>query len=49
MNQQHTEYHKNGSVWAKGDMADGVPDGYRNGFEKTEKKCVQDISETVNR
>jgi antitoxin component YwqK of YwqJK toxin-antitoxin module len=31
---QHTEYHKDGSVWAKGLMADGVPAGYWEWFRK---------------
>ena len=30
--QQHIEYHKDGSVWAKGPMADGVPTGYWEWF-----------------
>jgi len=34
MKQQHTEYHKDGSVWAKGDMHDGVCDGYWEWFRK---------------
>lgn len=34
MKQQHVEYHKDGSVWAKGDMIDGVPDGYWEWFRK---------------
>lgn len=28
----HTEYHKDGSVWAKGQMLDGVPVGYWEWF-----------------
>jgi antitoxin component YwqK of YwqJK toxin-antitoxin module len=31
---QHTEYHKDGSVWAKGMIADGVPTGYWEWFRK---------------
>ncbi len=31
---QHVEYHKDGSVWAKGRMAKGLPDGYWEWFRK---------------
>jgi antitoxin component YwqK of YwqJK toxin-antitoxin module len=31
---QHTEYHKDGSVWAKGQMAGGVPTGRWKWFRK---------------
>lgn len=31
---QHTEYHKDGSVWGKGMMIDGVPTGYWEWFRK---------------
>lgn len=34
MRQQHIQYHKDGSVWAKGDMVDGVMDGYWEWFRK---------------
>ena len=34
MKQRHTEYHKDGSIWANGDMVDGVPDGYWEWFRK---------------
>ncbi len=27
--EQQIEYHKNGSIHAKGDMLDGVPDGHQ--------------------
>lgn len=30
--QPHTEYHKDGSVWAKGQTANGVPVGYWEWF-----------------
>jgi len=30
--EQQIEYHKNGSVHAKGDMLDGVPEGYWEWF-----------------
>lgn len=30
----HVEYHKDGSVWAKGQMVDGVPVGYWEWFRK---------------
>jgi len=29
---KHIEYHKDGSVWAKGQMVDGVPAGYWEWF-----------------
>lgn len=29
---KHIEYHKDGSVWAKGDMVDGECDGYWEWF-----------------
>lgn len=29
---QHTVYHKDGSIWAKGRLADGVPTGYWEWF-----------------
>ena len=31
---QHTEYHKDGSLWAQGPMLDGVPAGYWEWFRK---------------
>ena len=30
----HTEFHKDGSIWAKGQMLDGVPTGYWEWFRK---------------
>ncbi len=30
----HTEYHKDGSVWARGQSVDGVPTGYWQWFRK---------------
>jgi antitoxin component YwqK of YwqJK toxin-antitoxin module len=30
----HIEYHKDGSVWAKGQTVDGVPTGYWEYFRK---------------
>lgn len=30
----HTEYHKDGSVWARGKMQDGRPTGYWEWFRK---------------
>jgi antitoxin component YwqK of YwqJK toxin-antitoxin module len=30
----HTEYHKDGSVWAKGHMQNGTPVGYWEWFRK---------------
>jgi antitoxin component YwqK of YwqJK toxin-antitoxin module len=32
--QFHTEYHKDGSIYAKGQMLDGVPTGYWEWFRK---------------
>jgi antitoxin component YwqK of YwqJK toxin-antitoxin module len=34
----HTEYHKDGSIWAKGKTLDGVPDGYWEWFRKDGSK-----------
>ncbi len=31
---KHIEYHKDGSVWAQGQMRDGVPTGYWEWFRK---------------
>ena len=36
--QDHTEYHKDGSVWAKGKVAGGVPTGYWEWFRKSGTK-----------
>lgn len=30
----HVEYHRDGSIWAKGQMIDGVPTGYWEWFRK---------------
>ncbi|MEW5974368.1 MAG: hypothetical protein AB1898_01055 [Acidobacteriota bacterium] len=30
----HVQYHKDGSVWAKGQAIDGVPNGYWEWFRK---------------
>jgi antitoxin component YwqK of YwqJK toxin-antitoxin module len=30
----HIEYHKDGSIWAKGQMIQGVPTGYWEWFRK---------------
>lgn len=32
--QIHTEYHKDGSLWARGPMRDGQPHGYWEWFRK---------------
>ena len=32
--QEHAEYHKNGSIWAKGQTTDGIPTGYWEWFKK---------------
>jgi hypothetical protein len=29
---EHVEYHKDGTIWAKGHMQEGKPTGYGNGF-----------------
>ncbi len=34
MKKLHTEYHKDGSVWAKGEMEDGKTEGYWEWFRK---------------
>lgn len=34
MKQSHIKYHKDGSVWAKGETEDGAPDGYWEWFRK---------------
>lgn len=31
---EHLEYHKDGSLWARGPMEDGVPTGYWEWFRK---------------
>ena len=31
---EHIEYHKDGSVWAKGKTANGIPTGYWEWFRK---------------
>jgi len=30
----HIEYHRDGSIWARGHMLDGVPDGFWEWFRK---------------
>ena len=32
--ERHTEYHKDGSIWAEGQMLNGVPVGYWEWFRK---------------
>ena len=34
MKQQHIQYHKDGSIWAKGDMEDSACEGYWEWFRK---------------
>jgi antitoxin component YwqK of YwqJK toxin-antitoxin module len=34
MKKQHVEYHKDGSIWAKGGMDNGVCEGYWEWFRK---------------
>lgn len=34
MRQPHIEYHKDGSVWAKGETKNETPDGYWEWFRK---------------
>jgi len=41
--------HGDGTIWAKGTIADDQPDGYWNGFEKAVSVCVQDILIKANR
>lgn len=31
---KHTEYHKDGTIWAQGEMIDGIPEGYWEWFRK---------------
>jgi antitoxin component YwqK of YwqJK toxin-antitoxin module len=38
MRKQHSEYHKDGSIWAKGDRVDGLCDGYWEWFRKDGSK-----------
>ena len=38
MKQQRIVYHKDGSIWAKGDMVDGECDGYWEWFRKDGSK-----------
>jgi antitoxin component YwqK of YwqJK toxin-antitoxin module len=35
---EHIEYHKDGTIWAKGPMLHGQPDGYWEWFRKTGTK-----------
>ena len=35
---EHIEYHKDGSIWAKGQTANGVPIGYWEWFRKDGSK-----------
>ena len=34
LQKEHIEYHKGGSIWAKGQTANGVPNGYWEWFRK---------------
>lgn len=34
MREQHTHYHKDGSLWAQGELLDGEMDGYWEWFRK---------------
>ncbi len=34
MKKQHIQYHKDGSIWAKGNTIDAIPDGYWEWFRK---------------
>lgn len=34
MNKQHTEYHKDGTVWARGEMENDTPERYWEWFRK---------------
>jgi hypothetical protein len=46
----HNEYHKDGSLQARGRMAVGIPEGGTgSGPEKTAAGCVQAISMKVNK
>ena len=35
---EHIHYHKDGSIWAKGQLANGVPSGYWEWFRKDGSK-----------
>jgi antitoxin component YwqK of YwqJK toxin-antitoxin module len=34
----HVQYHKDGSIWARGSLFNGVPDGYWEWFRKDGSK-----------
>ena len=38
MKKQHVEYHKDGSIWAKGEVEDEQPHGYWEWFRKSGTK-----------
>jgi antitoxin component YwqK of YwqJK toxin-antitoxin module len=41
----YTEYHKGGTVWAEGQMLDGVPIGYWEWFRKDRTELRSDTFE----
>ena len=40
MKQQHTHYHKDGSIWAKGELDEGVMEGYWEWFRKPARNAT---------
>lgn len=49
MKKKYVKYHNDGTIWAKGTMLNGLPDGYWNGLEKMDHDCAQDILPKANR
>lgn len=35
---EHIQYHKDGSIWAKGEVINGIPEGYWEWFRKDGSK-----------
>ena len=44
MKQKHIEYHKDGSVWAKGEMDGGVLTGYWEWFRKPARNATHNVA-----
>ncbi len=42
--QEHVQYHKDGTIWAKGKIANGVPTVIGSGFAKMEPSCARGTS-----
>ena len=45
----YIKYHNDGSIWAKGKMADALLPGIGNSFAKMEPLCVPGILKMVNK